>query len=84
MWKAVLGDELHILECAGDHHSMIRDPINAKSIGHAIAVTATLILKRLRPYKVREQITFFKKSKLMVLKQQGLVVGAFRWKEGKF
>ena len=83
MWKAVLGGRFFILECPGDHHSMIREPTNAKNMGHAIIAAATLSLRKLRPYKVREQVTFIKRTKLMLLKQQGLTVGAFQWKEGK-
>ena len=83
MWKACLGGKVYVLECPGNHYSIITEPINAKNIGHSIVAAATLSLKNMRPYKIRDQLTNFKKSKLLMLKQHGLSVGVFEWKEGK-
>ena len=83
MWKAVLGEDVHVLECPGNHYSMITDPMSAKNIGQSIVTAVTLSLKELRPYSIREQFTFSKKAKLIILKRHGLKAGIFKWKEGK-
>ena len=84
MWKAVLGEGVHVLECPGNHYSMITEPMSAKNIGQAIVTAATLSLKELRPYScIRGRFTFSRKSKLSKLKQHGLTAGVFKWTEGK-